>query len=399
MSEWRNRLRPGKFRNAAFQIDRHNAGGGRRSVVHEYPLRDDPYVEDLGRKAREFPLECFVIGPDYMAARDALLDALDKPGPGILVHPYLGTRLVAVLDYRQSESSDTGGSAQFSITFVDAGRPVQPGANIDTAAAVDVAASAAADAAVEEFADSFSVVGVASFVSEAAVDIVDDLNSDLRTAAGRIAAATGPITAFAAQLDQLGANVATLIRTPASLGADIAGVVFALAGVARDAQGALAAYQDLDDFGVGAVSVPQTTATRDRQANNQSALHKLIQTTAAIESVRASASIVFVSSTDALSVRDAISDRLDTLMESAGDATYAELVALRAAMVQDIASRGASLPKLVSYTPPATLPALVLAYRLYGDAARDAEIVSRNNIRHPGVVPGGVPLEVLTDAA
>lgn len=394
---WRKQFQYGRFRDAWFHVEAHDAAGGRRVALHEYPRRDEPYAEDLGRKAREFSIECFVIGTEYMWARDQLLAALEKPGPGTLVHSYLGTRQVAVRDYRLRESSRDGGVAQFSITFVEAGRALQPATSVDTAAAVDVAASAAAAAAVDEFADSFSVVGVASFVSDAAVDIVADLNSYLRTAAGRIAAATSPVTAFAAQLDQLGANVATLIRTPATLGADIAGVVFALAGVARDAQGALAAYQDLDDFGVGAAAVPTTTATRERQADNQAALHKLIQTTAAIESVRASAKLVFVSSTDALSVRDTISDRLDTLMESAGDATYAELVALRAAMVQDIASRGASLPKLVSYTPPATLPALVLAYRLYGNAARDAEIVARNNVRHPGVVPGGVALEVLTN--
>ena len=31
----------------------------------------------------------------------------------------------------------------------------------------------------------------------------------------------------------------------------------------------------------------------------------------------------------------------------------------------------------------------MLAYQLYGDADRADEIVTRNNIRHPGFVPGG----------
>mgnify|MGYP000977712715 CR=1 FL=1 len=42
-----------------------------------------------------------------------------------------------------------------------------------------------------------------------------------------------------------------------------------------------------------------------------------------------------------------------------------------------------------SGAPPASVPALVAAHRLYGDAGRDAEIVGRNRIRHPGRVPGG----------
>jgi prophage DNA circulation protein len=48
--------------------------------------------------------------------------------------------------------------------------------------------------------------------------------------------------------------------------------------------------------------------------------------------------------------------------------------------------------------PQATQPALVLAYSLYEDASRDADIIARNNVRHPGFVPGGRTLEVLADA-
>jgi len=43
------------------------------------------------------------------------------------------------------------------------------------------------------------------------------------------------------------------------------------------------------------------------------------------------------------------------------------------------------------------MPAIVLAYRLYGDAERADEIVARNRVRHPGFVPGGQPLEVLSN--
>jgi len=65
--------------------------------------------------------------------------------------------------------------------------------------------------------------------------------------------------------------------------------------------------------------------------------------------------------------------------------------------VRDITARGADLPRLVAISMPATLPALVVAYLAFGDATRAAEIVARNAIiiRHPGFVPGGIPLEAL----
>ena len=52
---------------------------------------------------------------------------------------------------------------------------------------------------------------------------------------------------------------------------------------------------------------------------------------------------------------------------------------------------------MASYTPQATLPALVIAHRLYGDATRADEVCVRNNVRHPGALRGGMALEVLSE--
>lgn len=398
---WREKLRPGKFRKARFEVEARSGGvtaGGRRLALHEYPLRDAPYAEDLGRKAREFSLECFVLGPDYMAARDALLAELEAPGPGLLVHPYLGTQSVAVRSYTLRESPQEGGLARLTLTFVEAGRAAEPAATVDTASAVGGAATAATSAAAADFAGTFSVEDRPAFISNAAIGIVQELNSDLRAIAGRIAAVTSPLTQFSAQLDQLGDNLSTLIHTPAALAASITGALSALEGVARDVASAFDAYRDLGAFGAGAPVVPTTTPTRQQQADNQSALHALVQRVATIEAARSSAQLDFASSANALTARDDLAERIDTLADTASDAVYAALADVRTAMVKDLTARGALLPRVSRYTPAATLPALVLAYRLHGDATRETEIIARNRVRHPGFVPGGVALEVLIDA-
>ena len=51
--------------------------------------------------------------------------------------------------------------------------------------------------------------------------------------------------------------------------------------------------------------------------------------------------------------------------------------------------------RLDTLTPPEVLPALVVSYDYYGDATRDAELVARNRVRHPGFVPA-LPIKVLT---
>ncbi|MBI4800433.1 MAG: DNA circularization N-terminal domain-containing protein [Desulfarculus sp.] len=77
---WRTRMQPASFRGAGFLVEGHDGEVGRRLAVHEYPERDLPYAEDLGRKARVFKITGLVIGPDYMAQRDALLARLQQQG-------------------------------------------------------------------------------------------------------------------------------------------------------------------------------------------------------------------------------------------------------------------------------------------------------------------------------
>lgn len=76
---WRDELRPASFRGVSFYVEGGTLTFGRRLAIHEYPQREKPYVEDLGKKARVYRLEAFVLGPDYMKDRDALIDALETP--------------------------------------------------------------------------------------------------------------------------------------------------------------------------------------------------------------------------------------------------------------------------------------------------------------------------------
>jgi len=51
----------------------------------------------------------------------------------------------------------------------------------------------------------------------------------------------------------------------------------------------------------------------------------------------------------------------------------------------------------VPYSPPVTLPALVIAQTLYGDGSEADQIVTKNSVRHPGFVSGGQTLRVLSN--
>ena len=93
---WRDRLLPASYRGVAFHVASHQSeAAGRRVAVHEYPGRDLPYAEDLGRRASEYTLQAYVVGRDYDRARDALVAACALPGAGRLGRTGGGTIVVA----------------------------------------------------------------------------------------------------------------------------------------------------------------------------------------------------------------------------------------------------------------------------------------------------------------
>ncbi len=115
---WRAQLQPASFRGVPFLVDSDTLTGGRRGPTHEYPWKDEPYNEDMGLKARDYKFAAYVIGDDYFGKRDALINALESNGPGILIHPQYGRQLVRLLTYSVNHNTEKGREARFDLQFI-----------------------------------------------------------------------------------------------------------------------------------------------------------------------------------------------------------------------------------------------------------------------------------------
>ncbi|MGE0022113.1 MAG: DNA circularization N-terminal domain-containing protein [Hyphomicrobium sp.] len=143
-SPWKRGLRDAKFRGIAFHVRDREVESGRRIALHEYPKRDAPFPEDMGKATREWSVDAYVIGDDYMARRDSLLKACEREGPGSYVDHWGVSQRVACRRIRLMETSHEGRMCRFSIDFVEAGGGLSAAAPIGIAAtAVQLATSAA----------------------------------------------------------------------------------------------------------------------------------------------------------------------------------------------------------------------------------------------------------------
>lgn len=170
---YREHLRPASFRGVPFEVEGSQGTFGRRTVTHEYPQRDTPYIEDLGRATRKFSISAFVVEPNYLAKRDRVLAALEQAGPGTLVHPFYGSMEVSVESFTIRETKQDGGMAALTITVIESGTLQFPSPENDTTAQVGSLAQAARVQIATDFTQHFSLLGQPDFV-------VDDAKAELQ---------------------------------------------------------------------------------------------------------------------------------------------------------------------------------------------------------------------------
>ena len=155
---WRDNLVQASFRGVEFSVDETESPiAGRRVAVHEYPGRDEPFVEDMGRVTKRWTIEAFVLGDDYDVTREELIEACNMPGPGELVHPYLGALQVACTACSLTERTREGRMARFSLSFVEAGENQYPSSRANTTDSTRTRAGAAIAPIRDQFAGDFGL--------------------------------------------------------------------------------------------------------------------------------------------------------------------------------------------------------------------------------------------------
>jgi prophage DNA circulation protein len=131
--QWRLRLQPASYNGVQFHVDGSTRASGRRIALHEFPKRDTPYAEDMGRKAKRFSVVAYVIGPNYEDQRDALIAQLEAEGAGLLVLPTSTDQKKVVIDnYSVTERREQGGYATIEMTFIEAGQDPYDQVQADT---------------------------------------------------------------------------------------------------------------------------------------------------------------------------------------------------------------------------------------------------------------------------
>lgn len=179
---WKDNLQDASLRGIAFKVDSDEATFGRRVQVHEYPNRDKPWAEDLGRATRRFSVQAYLIGDDFFEQRNRLIEAIEKPGSCTLVHPYYGEMTVVVDDaVRVSHSQNEGRMCRVSFSFVESGELSFPTAGLATGQKLSSSVSFLDDAISSAFG-AFGMDSMPDFLQDGVLDEASGMFSNVTSA-------------------------------------------------------------------------------------------------------------------------------------------------------------------------------------------------------------------------
>lgn len=399
MVDFRDKIIPASFRGVPFSLTDVEQGGGRLAVLHEFPQRDLPFTEDLGRRGRTFSIQAFVLGDDYFEQRDAFQEALETEGPGILIHPYRGTLLVQCLTFRLRESGTEARIATFAIEFAEAGEVPQPSEVTDTEADVTSASTGTQDSGKSFIEAVLDVLGFPQFVADSAAGVVD-------SAGLAMDAVLDPVKGFAEDVEkltftirELRADAVALVTAPSELALRITDVFQGFED-ALDPSPLFDAMTNMFPFGDTTTDPFGQTLSRQQKNRNDFGIESLVRIGALSAAARALSGIFFVSDEEAFARRDELIDIItDEIDLTDDDDVFATLSALRASVVNDIALRVVNIASVVNIQLEFEAPSLVVSHALYDDAERNEEVFARNTglTNHPGFLPEGVDLSVLSN--
>ena len=447
---WMDQLRPASYKGIPFGVLASAVKFGRKNVIHNYPLRDTVWVEDLGRAARRITMEGFLVenaaylqtyfhelgspSSSVIEWRKNLIVACEASGDGELIHPTLGRLRVSLLDIEVSEQWDEGRVFKIRFTFLEGGQRIFPGNTTSTPDDVDSKSKDANDKIKQDFAKRvaaslrsgaaavMAAVNAVQKYSRMVQGLINDatniknlvLNAGslLQAASGQSSGrrfSGGSVLTPTAQtpLQQRGAGSAAMTQVNVA-SKNLITSATALSGTTTDAfssavqtlvASALAAAVNPADglrvMAAAAVFSPAIIPASDAVGININTVTKatadLCRRSAVIAMAQASSTYQPVSYDDAVNVRAWVTELIDAEIDLAGeqneDATFNALFDLRTAVVLDLIARGGSMSKMVQFNTPESLPATVLAHRLYGDISRVDELVEYAKPIHPAFMP------------
>jgi prophage DNA circulation protein len=398
------------FRGAEWDHISRKGNAGRRGTTDEFGGSDVPDGQDFGRRGKVFREQGIVAGDNYLEQLRRIEAACDAPGRGVYRDSYGRSWTVICRTFEYVEAVNKQGLATLTFVFEEAGG--DDGATPDTGGLLLSAADNLDAAALAAFTQNFKMDGLPGFVATSAGDVAQSFRTGLKgigqTMPQMVDSENPYIQSINGGLDGFKDYLDTGLDN--DLGVQVQGTIQTVA------QGVYTTYGDGDPsaavssmlrFSKNSFAIDEGSLTpqRQQQQKNGFVFDVLARSTALSQAVKALSVETFDSVDAGMSRGDEIRNVVDMVLRDTGgdgsvafmdDDVYSAARAVGIAVSRHIEDKTGGLPRIVRKSLDASVPAVVAAFREYGDASRADDLVQRNPQWSKPLLPEGEELEWLS---
>lgn len=421
------------FKGVPFFVDASQVKVGRRNVVHEYPQRDMPFVEDLGRATRAVSVEAFLIGEDCLSQAKRLMAAIESQGSGTLIHPWLGEMRVSLTATSTLSFDERKRIVKVTLEAVEAGELDFPKTSSDLVSLAGFSAGKLLGSAIEKFGKSIDLSIASKFIDDA-------LALDVETTLGVVSSSQlSAVFGFSDKLKTLIKRGARLITTDPKVFAQEVANAMGIGRFSTEARSWGRVARQLSNLtkrpevnraklaktstsgrkgpGSSQFNTPLQSKPQQIALQNRTAIEKLVRHVALANAVGVATLVASDSDVETVElvetgkphgigrsfeeiheIQTAILEAFDAeMMVEEDDEIYQSLSEARSAAHAVLQARADGFGHLVTVETFDVMPALAMAYDWHDDATRDEEIAIRNGVQHSGFCPER-PMRILDDA-
>lgn len=384
-------LLPASFRGVQFYATSSSMESGRKQVTHEFPNSDRRFVEDLGRFQNIYRFNALITGTgaDYTANKNALIQALEQEGIGLLVHPFFGTVSVVAKQFTVEENISRLGEAIFSLTFEKAEAALVPIGNSVNLSNLDIISDNVLDVLSTDIGSLFSLANGFPNNFTDAINLVNQIANAFRFNSRSFTQAPSSINTFNTTLNQYSNNANQLITNPPVLGQQTVNLFKETDNVIQTPTEKVVVYEKFYDFNNNQERVPPTTFERIQRQNNRDVLNGTIQAGSLVQSYRAATQIEFEDIRQLEQTQDILEEQYQQVIlnPTISDNTKVALQELRNEARLFFESERLNVNQIDTITTN-TQPLTVLAYQYYGDVDQVDKLAALNKVRNNGFVEG-----------
>lgn len=249
--EWES-LRDASFRNVPFLLVEDEGTSGRRAIPRAYPKKEVGWTEDNGAVLTQQQINGKLLGKNFQKQLEALLRALNTPGPGELVHPWFGIQKVQVGKVTHRLSTEEGGIAYVTFEVFEAGERLFPAPKENTS----LTSLSAADAVKEAFAngDYFEAL-------DGLGDMTDTLLDDMQGLVMNLPTIPSALTDWVDRAGRFKDLAGVIIAKPGELVRQVTSLVSSIRDIVSEPPWSLRVYDQLRSQWEGARAEKSATKT------------------------------------------------------------------------------------------------------------------------------------------